>query len=90
MRRIINTLTIIALVFTTTISNAASTTANGTIYQQRLKKDGTPDKRYKDNSVKGPMKKDGTPDMRYRANKNASAAKPTAVTKTEKKTKKKS
>jgi len=37
-----------------------------------LKKDGTPDKRYK-NSAKaaGPLKKDGTPDMRYKENKTA-------------------
>lgn len=36
-----------------------------------LKKDGTPDKRYKANqgSTTGPVKKDGTPDMRYKANK---------------------
>ena len=39
-----------------------------------MKKDGTPDKRYKANQMTkpmaaGPMKKDGTPDMRYKANK---------------------
>lgn len=37
-----------------------------------LKKDGTPDKRYKANQASaaaGPVKKDGTPDMRYKANK---------------------
>ncbi len=36
-----------------------------------LKKDGTPDKRFKNNETKpaGPLKKDGTPDMRYKANK---------------------
>ena len=32
-----------------------------------LKKDGTPDKRYKANKQK--LKKDGTPDMRYKENK---------------------
>lgn len=41
-----------------------------------MKKDGTPDKRYKankeaDKPVTGPKKKDGTPDMRYKANKDA-------------------
>ena len=42
-----------------------------------LKKDGTPDKRYKANKEtkkeepKGPLKKDGTPDKRYKANKEA-------------------
>ena len=36
-----------------------------------LKKDGTPDKRYKSYSVNvaGPLKKEGTPDMRYKVNK---------------------
>lgn len=39
-----------------------------------LKKDGTPDKRFKANqaakpAVAGPTKKDGTPDKRYKANK---------------------
>lgn len=36
-----------------------------------LKKDGTPDKRFKARSVTvaGPLKKDGTPDMRYKVNK---------------------
>ena len=47
------------------------TDANGVV----LKKDGTPDKRYKGNKgAKGPMKKDGTPDMRYKANKEAKPA----------------
>jgi len=48
-----------------------------------LKKDGTPDMRYKANkdaaktatTPAGPLKKDGTPDMRHKANKEA-AAKP--------------
>ena len=31
-----------------------------------LKKDGTPDKRYKENKK---LKKDGTPDKRYKVNK---------------------
>lgn len=36
----------------------------------KLKKDGTPDKRFKDNKkVEGPLKKDGTPDKRYKSNK---------------------
>ena len=36
-----------------------------------LKKDGTPDKRFKTTTTHtvGPVKKDGTPDMRYKANK---------------------
>lgn len=39
-----------------------------------MKKDGTPDMRYKENKkpkAAGPMKKDGTPDMRHKANKDA-------------------
>jgi len=36
-----------------------------------LKKDGTPDKRYKKSTPAGPLKKDGTPDMRYKDNKKA-------------------
>jgi hypothetical protein len=45
------------------------------------KKDGTPDKRYKENkgapttAPAGPTKKDGTPDMRYKANKDAAPKK---------------
>ncbi|MBX2906567.1 MAG: hypothetical protein KF744_11045 [Taibaiella sp.] len=44
--------------------------------ETKLKKDGTPDMRYKENKAAkeqakpaGPMKKDGTPDKRYKANK---------------------
>ena len=35
-----------------------------------VKKDGTPDKRYKAPKSNGPVKKDGTLDMRYKKNKN--------------------
>jgi hypothetical protein len=40
----------------------------------KMKKDGTPDKRYKENkkeeaAAAGPTKKDGTPDKRYKENK---------------------
>ncbi len=45
----------------------------------KMKKDGTPDMRAKENKAAkpaaGPMKKDGTPDMRYKANKDAAAKK---------------
>lgn len=43
----------------------------------KVKADGTPDMRFKENKVKavtkvaGPTKKDGTADMRYKANKEA-------------------
>ena len=46
-----------------------------------LKKDGTPDRRFKENKVKEeaapapPTKKDGTPDMRYKANRDAAGKK---------------
>jgi len=46
----------------------------------KMKKDGTPDMRYKENketkqtaAPAGPTKKDGTPDMRHKANKDAAA-----------------
>jgi hypothetical protein len=45
--------------------------------QVKVKKDGTPDRRYKENKASakpapsGPTKKDGTPDMRYKENKKA-------------------
>ncbi|KAA9036637.1 hypothetical protein FW778_18670 [Ginsengibacter hankyongi] len=48
-----------------------------------LKKDGTPDMRYKENKVTkttthaGPTKKDGTADMRYKANKTKTTKKTT-------------
>jgi hypothetical protein len=49
----------------TTESNTAS---------KSFKKDGTPDKRFKENKQNretpaGPLKKDGTPDLRYKKNK---------------------
>lgn len=51
------------------VAPAATTTGAAT----PLKKDGTPDKRFKANktapAAAGPLKKDGTPDKRYKANK---------------------
>ncbi|MEO6916690.1 MAG: hypothetical protein ABI151_14575 [Chitinophagaceae bacterium] len=47
-------------------------TARDTTRKPMMKKDGSPDKRYKENKmtepVVGPKKKDGTPDMRYKNN----------------------
>ncbi len=40
---------------------------------KHTKKDGTPDKRYKENQK---VKKDGTPDMRYKENKPSTAPSP--------------
>lgn len=50
-------------------------TESGKEAPSKTKKDGTPDKRYKENketaAPAGPTKKDGTPDKRYKANKEA-------------------
>jgi hypothetical protein len=43
----------------------AQTTAEKQKTEAKLKKDGTPDKRYKENKH---LKKDGTPDKRYKTN----------------------
>lgn len=68
---------------TTTKTHAAVTDKSLTVNKNvvdttksKLKKDGTVDKRYKENKTAmkttGPVKKDGTPDMRYKDNKGAS------------------
>jgi hypothetical protein len=55
----------------------AKDTKSGDAKAGPTKKDGTPDKRFKENKdankdkPAGPTKKDGTPDMRYKANKDA-------------------
>ncbi|WP_017258442.1 hypothetical protein [Pedobacter arcticus] len=50
---------------TVTTKNTVTTTSN-----VPLKKDGTPDKRYKaKTNAAGPLKKDGTPDKRFKSNK---------------------
>jgi hypothetical protein len=63
-------------------AGAAQQTAAQPAPQQKLKKDGTPDMRYKENKQKkdaakpaGPLKKDGTPDLRHKANKEAAGKK---------------
>ncbi|MEP6584661.1 MAG: hypothetical protein ABJA90_10355 [Ginsengibacter sp.] len=64
---------------TTKISTTTATPAKAGIQKSTirptLKKDGTPDKRFKENKVTatttkiaGPIKKDGTADMRYKKN----------------------
>jgi hypothetical protein len=53
-------------------ATAAKAPATAATAAGSLKKDGTPDMRYKANKkakTAGPLKKDGTPDMRYDANK---------------------
>lgn len=51
------------------VAIAKPTNAQGVV----LKKDGTPDNRYKNAAAneKGPLKKDGTADLRFKANKKA-------------------
>jgi hypothetical protein len=58
---------------------AATTTAT-----THLKKDGTPDKRFKENKTPPPqhLKKDGTPDKRFKENKTGAAAGTTPKTTT--------
>ena len=60
---------ILALLLAAAMSFGAISTSYALPQQQtkHLKKDGTPDKRYKEN--KQHLKKDGTPDMRYKENK---------------------
>ncbi len=74
MKRLITLMTVLLLSF------ATLTQSNASPFQQKpathLKKDGTPDKRFKENKKPaGPLKKDGTPDMRHNANKKAAPVK---------------
>ena len=50
---------------------AATTPTPAAVPGVKLKKDGTPDKRFGSQKVSttGPLKKDNTPDMRYKKNK---------------------
>lgn len=41
---------------------------------EHVKKDGTPDKRFKENKEKKHLKKDGTPDERFKENKKSKPA----------------
>lgn len=56
----------------TSKTDKAEKTTKATGMNPMMRKDGTPDKRYKENKttapVEGPKKKDGTPDMRYKKN----------------------
>jgi hypothetical protein len=60
---------------TTPATKPATTTTH-------LKKDGTPDKRFKENKTPPPqhLKKDGTPDKRFKENKTGAAAGTPAAT----------
>jgi hypothetical protein len=67
MKRIFTLLTVLMFGLATFTQASASTFK--AVYQQHLKKDGTPDKRFKENKTpKGPVTKSGKPDMRYKAN----------------------
>jgi LAS superfamily LD-carboxypeptidase LdcB len=63
----------------TTKTVADTTKAKVVTKKDGLKKDGTPDKRFKDNKTTkpaaGPLKKDGTKDMRFKANKDTTKVK---------------
>lgn len=59
---------------TATVVAKPKVTTTAAVTKVPLKKDGTPDKRYKVTSTAtaGPVKKDGTPDKRFSANKKHS------------------
>lgn len=83
MKKLLIFFALLVITISTTLTNAQAiqnTSTSGAKQEQHTKKDGTADKRFKENkSVKPvviPTKKDGTPDMRYKASKKA-AAKPT-------------
>lgn len=75
MKKLLSLFAALMLVVSTTVVNAQATQSK-TRTAAHVKKDGTADKRFKDNKTiapAGPTKKDGTPDMRYKANKAAPA-----------------
>lgn len=79
MKKLLTLFTAAMLGLSTLASTAAPIqTKPAAATQQHLKKDGTPDKRYKENQTpKGPLKKDGTPDMRHKVNKTTTVTKKT-------------
>ena len=85
MKKLFSLLMLFAFISTATFAQTPAQRSTGTAPATTqtsksavgMKKDGTPDKRYKMNkaatpAAAGPMKKDGTPDKRYKANKKAS------------------
>ena len=54
-----------ALMFATATIVVPAHAASSAVYQQHMKKDGTPDKRFKENKK---LTKAGKPDMRYKSN----------------------
>lgn len=76
MKKLFSLLTALMFGFATLASTAAPIQQKPAA-PQHLKKDGSADKRYKENKTpKGPLKKDGTADKRYKANKPAAKAAP--------------
>lgn len=79
MKKLLTMFAMLMIGMSTTVVHAQTkktTQVVTTTKSQHMKKDGTPDKRYKENkaststTVVGPTKKDGTADMRYKANKS--------------------
>jgi hypothetical protein len=67
--KLLSLLLILSLGFSSIAANAMPL-ANQAKPTQNVKKDGTPDKRFKENKApKAPLKKDGTPDKRFKENK---------------------
>ncbi|MEO8768582.1 MAG: hypothetical protein ABI402_00800 [Ferruginibacter sp.] len=61
---------VVPMAKTKTAKAAPAASPAATATATPMKKDGTPDKRYKaKTAAAGPTKKDGTPDMRYKENK---------------------
>ncbi len=77
---IVNLLLLLA-VFGNAQTTPATTTPATTTH---LKKDGTPDKRFKENKTPPPqhLKKDGTPDKRFKENKTTTSKTSTPATTT--------
>ncbi|MFT4202965.1 MAG: hypothetical protein QM610_03545 [Chitinophagaceae bacterium] len=81
MKQILTTIMAIMLFAGTSFAQTVkTTTTKAKATTEHVKKDGTPDKRYKENkkaaadSVKH-LKKDGTPDKRYKENKKSTVKK---------------
>jgi len=70
MKKLFTLLTALMFGFAT-LTSSASTFQQKPATTQHLKKDGTPDKRFKENKTTTTvhLKKDGTPDKRFKENK---------------------
>lgn len=70
MKKLLSLFAALILLVSTTVANAQTTQAK-TLEPTHLKKDGTPDKRFKDNKANAPTaptKQDGTSGAKYKAN----------------------